>query len=77
MPCSVTCGSGTRTRTRHCLYGRCVGKNNEKVSCYLRRCPSMILTINSYVLKRHDNNIVLSIIVYLDVANFSRLKHEI
>ena len=46
--CSVTCGSGTRTRTRRCLYGRCVGRNNENVPCYLRRCPSMIQPINIF-----------------------------
>merc|ERR1711953_1023081 len=36
--CSVTCGSGTKTRTRSCLTTGCVGKSVKTKTCNKRAC---------------------------------------
>ncbi|XP_052778494.1 uncharacterized protein LOC128215934 [Mya arenaria] len=41
LPCSTTCGNGTRTRLRHCSSGHvddCSGKNMDTVTCNMTPC---------------------------------------
>ena len=38
--CSVTCGGGTRVKTRTCLTGVCRGDDNFKKICKMKKCPS-------------------------------------
>ena len=37
--CSVTCGGGTRSRTRGCQIGPCYGPSGENKQCNLQECP--------------------------------------
>ncbi|KFD57836.1 hypothetical protein M513_01069 [Trichuris suis] len=40
-PCSVTCGTGERTRQRQCMHGTdCPGESFQSKPCYLCDCPS-------------------------------------
>merc|ERR1740122_138184 len=40
--CSVTCGSGTKTRTRSCLTTGCVGKSVKTKTCNRRACDVQV-----------------------------------
>ena len=51
-PCSVSCGEGTRTRSRTCTNpapqkggADCVGSSNETSSCHQSACPSTYNTL--------------------------------
>ena len=38
--CTVTCGSGLRTRIRSCLNGQCEGPATDSQLCNAGQCPS-------------------------------------
>merc|ERR1719242_2135047 len=40
--CSVSCGSGTKTRTRSCLTTGCVGKSVKTKTCNRRACDVQV-----------------------------------
>ncbi|XP_052778492.1 coadhesin-like [Mya arenaria] len=42
-PCSVTCGTGSQTRLRHCNTGHvvdCPGNKTETIACQMKSCPA-------------------------------------
>ena len=69
--CSVTCGTGTRTKTRTCdnpapAHGgaQCIGSSDETEACQEVDCPGLcrLIIINIFSLLNHD---VLLISLYL------------
>ena len=48
-PCTASCGSGTKTRTRECLGDVCPGSATQTKSCNgLSACPSMFRIFFAY-----------------------------
>ena len=46
QPCSVTCGTGTESRTRRCTSGKaCRGSARESRECVHESCPSKVVFV--------------------------------
>ncbi|WAR26354.1 HMCN1-like protein [Mya arenaria] len=59
LPCSTTCGNGTRTRLRHCSSGHvddCSGKNTDNVTCNMTPCIGTSNSCKRCNMKVHFEN---------------------
>ncbi|WAR26345.1 MLP-like protein, partial [Mya arenaria] len=59
LPCSTTCGNGTRTRLRHCSSGHvddCSGKNMDTVTCNMTPCTGTSNSCQRCNIKVHFEN---------------------